>query len=46
MITIAYDSRENLVAMGVIREPRVPPRPRPFPGQPEIGYVPDPPGRW
>ena len=46
VITIAYDSRENLVAMGVIGEPRVPPRPRPFPGQPEIGYVPDPPRTW
>ncbi len=46
VITIAYDSRDTLVAMGVIREPRVPPRPRPFPGQPEIGYVADPPGRW
>ena len=43
VITIAYDSRENLIAMGVIREPRAPQRPRPFPGQPEIGYVPDPP---
>ena len=46
VITIAYDSRENLIAMGVIREPRVPPRPRPFPGQPEIGFVPDPPRPW
>lgn len=46
VITIAYDSRENLVAMGVIREPRLPQRPRPFPAQPEIGYVQDPPGRW
>ena len=46
VIAIAYDSRENLVAMGVIREPRVPTRPRPFPAQPEVGYVADPPGRW
>ena len=46
VISIAYDSRENLVAIGVIRELRVPPRPRPFPGQPEVGYVADPPGRW
>ncbi len=46
VITIAYDSRENLIAMGVIREPRVPQRPRPFPGQPEIGFVPDPPRAW
>lgn len=45
VITIHYDSRENLVAMGVIRAPRPTPHPRPFPGQPEIGFVPDPPPR-
>ena len=45
VITIHYDSRENLVAMGVIRAPRPQPHPRPFPGQPEIGFVPDPPQR-
>ena len=36
VITIACDLRENLVAMGVIREPRMPSRPRPFPGQPGV----------
>jgi hypothetical protein len=47
VIQIRYDSRENLVGMGVLRDwrsPRNDPRPRPFPesrvGQ---GYVPDPP---
>ena len=46
VITVACDSRENLVAKGVIGEPRVPQRPRPFPGQPEIGFVADPPRTW
>ena len=36
VIAIACDSRENLIAMGVIREPRMPSRPRPFPGQPGV----------
>jgi len=42
-ITLHYDSRANLVAMGVIREPvHIAPRqPRPFPG-----FVPDPVGEW
>jgi hypothetical protein len=41
---IEYDSYENLVALGVIRPTRYPPRgPRPFPGN---GYVPDPPGGY
>jgi hypothetical protein len=43
VIRIRYDSRENLVAMGVIRTPA--PRPRqldPFPNSPRLGYVPDP----
>lgn len=45
VITIRYDSRENLLAMGVLSEPR--PRPRPdtpnaFPNS-ELGFVPDPP---
>jgi hypothetical protein len=43
ILTIRYDRRENLVAMGVIRETRHAWRqPRPFPG----GFVPDPPRRW
>ncbi len=43
VIRIRYDSRENLVAMGVIHEPA--PRPRqldPFPNSPRLGYVLDP----
>lgn len=39
LITLRYDSRENLVAMGVIPERR--PRPDPFPA----AFVPDPPAR-
>lgn len=43
VITIRYDSRANLVAMGVIRETRhVWRQPRAFPG----GFVPEPPPRW
>jgi hypothetical protein len=42
VIRIRYDSRENLVAMGVLAQPRPPmPQPNPFPDSP-IGYVPDP----
>jgi hypothetical protein len=41
VITIHYDSRENLVAMGVIPAPR--PVPNPFPAA--VGFVPDPPRR-
>ena len=43
VITIFYDSRDNLVAQGVIPAPRALPTPRPFPVQPQIGFVPDPP---
>jgi hypothetical protein len=50
VIRIRYDSRENLVSMGVIREWRRPPhgsRPNPFPESPVgYGYVPDPPPYW
>lgn len=43
VVTLHYDSRANLVAMGVIREPvHIAPRPpRPFPG-----FVPDPVSNW
>ncbi|HWL64228.1 MAG TPA: hypothetical protein VNQ32_15640 [Steroidobacteraceae bacterium] len=41
IIRIRYDSRENLLAMGVIRTPR-PYAPDPFPDSPRLGYVPDP----
>lgn len=44
IITIRYDSRENLVASGVIveRPNRVP---NPFPNSDSFSYVPDPPAR-
>lgn len=44
VLRIRYDSRENLVAMGVIPGalPQ-PPRPNPFPGAPLARYAPDPP---
>lgn len=41
VIAIHYDSRDNLIAMGVIPAPRPAPRPNPFPGV--VGFVPDPP---
>jgi len=43
VIRIRYDSRANLVAMGVIPQPRPLPRPAadPFPDS-RLGYVPDP----
>jgi hypothetical protein len=56
VVRIRYDSRENLVAAGVIPVPPPPRWPRPagpagsagpspFPGS-EPGYVPDPPPRY
>jgi len=43
LLRIRYDSHANLVAMGVIREASPPRyRPRPFPDEPRLGYVPDP----
>lgn len=43
VISIRYDSRENLVAYGVIREQPVrPPIPRAFPQSDAVSYVPDP----
>jgi hypothetical protein len=46
VIRIRYDSRENLIASGVIREPlRRPPIPNPFPDSDSTSYVPDPPAR-
>jgi hypothetical protein len=45
VIRIRYDSLDNLLAMGVIRQQRSPPAPaNPFPAAPTPGYVPDPPG--
>jgi len=44
IVRIRYDSRENLIAMGVIRlPPTIPPGPNPFPDSPVAHYVPDPP---
>lgn len=43
IISIRYDSRENLMAAGVIREPIArPPVPRAFPQSDNLSYVPDP----
>lgn len=43
IISIRYDSRENLVASGVIREPVARPAvPRAFPQSDNLSYVPDP----
>lgn len=42
VIRIRYDSRENLVAMGIIPTQAVPPRPNPFPAGAQPGYAPDP----
>ena len=43
VIRIRYDSRENLVAAGVLREPLAPqPVPRAFPQSDALSYVPDP----
>ena len=46
IISIRYDSRENLIASGVIREPiarpYLPPVPRAFPQSDNLSYVPDP----
>ncbi|BEP92162.1 hypothetical protein GmRootA79_05460 [Acidovorax sp. A79] len=43
VISIRYDSRENLVASGVIREPLARPHvPRAFPQSDNLSYVPDP----
>lgn len=39
VVRLRYDSRENLVALGVIRTPRAPQRPDPFPA-----FAPDPKG--
>lgn len=42
LIRIRYDSRENLIAMGVIPPDAMPRRPNPFPGSPTPRYAPDP----
>ncbi len=46
VIALRYDTRENLVAMGVIERPLPIGAPRPFPGEPSLaGFVRDPPLR-
>ena len=42
VIHIRYDSRENLIAMGIIPTQAVPPRPNPFPSTGPSSYAPDP----
>jgi hypothetical protein len=44
IITIRYDSRENLIAAGVIHE-RPAHTPNPFPDSDRLSFVPDPPAR-
>ena len=45
VITIHYDSRDNLIAMGVITAPRLSPNSAPNPFPAAVGFVPDPPRR-
>lgn len=45
-VRIRYDSFENLVSMGVIREPNRPWQRTPNPFPESLGYVPDPPRHW
>ena len=45
VITIRYDSRENLIAAGVIYERPTRTTPNPFPNSDSLSYVPDPPAR-
>ena len=46
IVRIRYDSRENLLASGVIPQPLArAPVPNPFPGSVDTAYVPDPPAR-
>jgi hypothetical protein len=42
LIRIRYDSRENLIAMGILPPDVVSQRPQPFPGSRSPRYVPDP----
>ena len=42
LIRIRYDSRENLIAMGILPPEAAPQRPQPFPGSRSPRYVPDP----
>ena len=42
IVRIRYDSRENLIAMGIIPARPVPPKPNPFPMGADPRYAPDP----
>ena len=42
IVRIRYDSRENLIAMGIIPAMPIPPRPQPFPEPGPVRYAPDP----
>jgi hypothetical protein len=45
VVRIHYDSLDNLIAMGIVRQPKPAwPTLNPFPGSPDAQYVPDPPG--
>jgi hypothetical protein len=48
VLAVRYDSRANLIRMGVIPGPdnRQARPPRPFPQNPQASYVPDPPPRY
>ncbi|MEJ8858910.1 hypothetical protein WKW79_30360 [Variovorax robiniae] len=48
VLALRYDSRANLIRMGVIPQPddRIARPPRPFPQNPQASYVPDPPPRY
>jgi hypothetical protein len=43
LVRIRYDSRDNLIALGIIPRPVTPVEPNPFPGSPLAHFVPDPP---
>jgi len=44
LVRIRYDSRDNLIALGIIPRPvAAPVDPNPFPGSPLAHFVPDPP---
>ena len=42
IVRIRYDSRENLIAMGIIPSMPIPTRPQPFPDHRPVRYAPDP----
>ena len=47
LIRIRYDSRDNLIALGVLPREGAPRPPNPFPDSPAVSrYVPDPPPRY